>query len=399
MFGLALGFNASTLDPFIFTEKVRLLTPAEFKNTMLGAVTILALLMALVTQPLVGQWSDRTRSRWGKRAPYLVVGSLGIGTALALVVVSNSLWLFIVGAVLVSALANTAQAAWQALIPDYIPAHQHGTSAGAKTVLELTGVVLGVGVVGYFLAQGNLWATPAVTSLLFIIILAATLALIWRTPVRAVTSAAAVSANPLLTLITSFKKAPPAFLWWMLNRVLFWSAAISVRTFLLNFIEDVLGYTPAQAHALGSRILILLGLGVFVLALPSGAIADRIGRRPILMLAGVMAAVGAVLLIFFRDLPVLYIAGALIAGGAGIFASASWALATTLAPGQEGALYLALANAATIIGSIGGRFGGALIDGLNQLLGSAAAGYMANFGLAALFFAVSSLVALKIPET
>jgi hypothetical protein len=116
-----------------------------------------------------------------------------------------------------------------------------------------------------------------------------------------------------------------------------------------------------------------------------------------LITAGLLGATGAVLFIFLRDLNLLFIAGGLIAGGAGIFASASWALATGIVPKGEGALYLGLANIATVLGSISGRLGGLLIDGLNHLTGTTTIGYLVVFGLAALFFAGSSAVVLKIP--
>jgi MFS family permease len=99
-----------------------------------------------------------------------------------------------------------------------------------------------------------------------------------------------------------------------------------------------------------------------------------------------------------RDINLLFVAGSLIAGGAGIFASASWALATDIVPKGEGALYLGLANAATIIGSISGRLGGPLIDGLNQLTGTTTIGYLVVFGLAALCFVGSSVVVLRRSE-
>jgi MFS family permease len=184
----------------------------------------------------------------------------------------------------------------------------------------------------------------------------------------------------------------------MVNRFLFWAAAISIRTFMLNYMEDVLNLSPAETQALSSRIILLLGAGVFILVLPAGAIADRIGRRPLLIVAGLLAAAGAILFILLRDINLLFIAGGLIAGGAGIFASASWALATDIVPKSEGALYLGLANIATVLGSISGRLGGPLIDGVNQLSGTTTLGYLVVFGLAALFFAGSSAVVLKIKE-
>ena len=167
---------------------------------------------------------------------------------------------------------------------------------------------------------------------------------------------------------------------------------------MLNYMEDVLSLSLAEAQALSGRLVVVLLLGVLLLTLPAGVVADRIGRRPLLIAAGFMAAAGAVLFLFLRDINLLFVAGGLIAVAAGIFASASWALATDLVPGAEGAQYLALANAATVLGSIGGRLGGPLIDGVNHLSGTLTIGYLLVFALAALFFAGSSGVVLKIPE-
>jgi MFS family permease len=92
------------------------------------------------------------------------------------------------------------------------------------------------------------------------------------------------------------------------------------------------------------------------------------------------------------------VAGGFIAIGAGIFSSASWSLATNIAPKGDSALYLGLANAATVLGSATGRLGGPLIDGLNQLSNTTTLGYLTVFGLAALFFVGSSVAVWKIPD-
>jgi MFS family permease len=338
-----------------------------------------------------------------------------------MVVLADSLWLLVLSAMLLSASTNTTQGAWQALIPDRVPEAQHGTAAGVKTLLEMIGVVGAVAVAGITLSRGNLWGGPVAALVLFYAILLITLSTLWGTKGSGNLQARRAKVNepqeqnddvggatarsfdaPLLRLRSFLQsiihRMPPSFPWWMLNRFLFWSAAISVRTFMLNYMEDVLAIPPAEAQALSSRIFLVLGAGVFLLALPAGAIADRIGRRPLLIGAGLSAAGGAAILIFSRDITVLFVAGGLIAVGAGIFASASWALATDLVPTDEGAQYLGLANVATVLGSIGGRLGGPLIDGVNQLAGSIALGYMVVFGIATLFFVGSSLAVLKIAE-
>lgn len=395
LFGLGLTAALNILDPFIYTEKVRMLAPPALKNSTLSLITITTLVVAFFVQPLVGQWSDRSQTRWGRRFPFLLAGVIGLSLALILVVSAESLWLLLVAVALVSLSSNTVQGPWQALVPDRVPAAQHGTMAGLKTVLESIGVVIGVGLAGFTLARGNLWAAPlAMIGLLWLILWLTSRLL--QTPAAEIFSARLDS--PLALLKFNLSHLPPAFPWWMANRLLFWAAAISIRTFLLNYMEDVLGLSPAETQALSSQVILVLGAGVFLLVLPAGAIADRVGRRPLLVIAGLLAAVGAVLFIVTRDVNLLFVAGGFIAAGAGIFASASWALATDIVPKDEGALYLGLANIATVIGSITGRLGGPLIDGLNTLTGTTTVGYLVVFGLAALFFVGSSVVVLKIEE-
>jgi GPH family glycoside/pentoside/hexuronide:cation symporter len=50
-------------------------------GSMTGLVMALAILWDAVTDPMVGSWSDRLQSRWGRRHPFMVAGAfpLGIG--------------------------------------------------------------------------------------------------------------------------------------------------------------------------------------------------------------------------------------------------------------------------------------------------------------------------------
>jgi len=442
LFGIGLGFTINILDPFLYTEKTRSLAHPALKNTVLGFITIMSLLVALVVQPLVGRWSDRTRSRWGRRPPFLTAGAVGLSFSLFLIVVADELWLLVIGAMLAAASSNTTQGAWQALIPDRVPEAQHGRAAGIKTLLEVIGAVAGLAVIGTALARGSIWVGPLVASILFFVILFITLSALGpeeasrhrqgdvpddtdersRTDKPSLASPASPVSTPtgqrppfnalfltrrglinpavaaLRRIGRGLARLPTTFIWWTLNRILFWSSAIALRTFLLNYLEDVHSLSLDDAEVFGSQLLLILGGGIVLLAIPAGVLADRIGRRPLLVTAGLLAASGTLLLLFLRDINLLFVAGALIATGAGIFASTSWALATDLAPGSGGALYLGLANSATVIGSISGRLGGPLIDGVNFVSGTATLGYLVVFSIAALFFTMSSVAVLRISE-
>ncbi|MCB0156300.1 MAG: MFS transporter, partial [Anaerolineae bacterium] len=191
----------------------------------------------------------------------------------------------------------------------------------------------------------------------------------------------------------------PPFFWWILNRVLFWSAAISLKTFALNYIEDTPTLSLADLPAVSHTLIFGGGAGVLLVVLGAGLLADRIGRRPLLVTAGLLAVGGTLLLVVGRDLTWLFAAGGVLVTSGGVYASASWALATDLAPPHKGALYLGLANGATVIGSISGRLGGPLIDSVNHLTGQLSLGYLVVFALAGLCFLGSSLVILKIPSS
>ncbi|HXV98521.1 MAG TPA: MFS transporter, partial [Anaerolineae bacterium] len=114
LFGLGLSCLFNILDPFFYTEKVRLLAPPALKNSTLSLITITTLVVALFVQPLVGQWSDRTQTRWGRRIPFLLAGVLGLTFTLTLAAAADKLWLLILAAALISISSNTVQGPWQA---------------------------------------------------------------------------------------------------------------------------------------------------------------------------------------------------------------------------------------------------------------------------------------------
>ncbi|MEM7100276.1 MAG: MFS transporter [Pseudomonadota bacterium] len=53
-------------------------------NTLIGAAVALAMIGDAVSDPVVGVWSDRFRSRWGRRHPFLVVAPVPLAIAIYL---------------------------------------------------------------------------------------------------------------------------------------------------------------------------------------------------------------------------------------------------------------------------------------------------------------------------
>jgi MFS family permease len=162
---------------------------------------------------------------------------------------------------------------------------------------------------------------------------------------------------------------------------------------------DVVGMTQAEAQSFYGGLKMILGGALVVLALLSGWLSDKFGRKPLMLTSSIVSFIGAVVLLLVRDKTLITVAGAIIGMGIGTFMSASWALATDIVPREEAARYLGIANIATCIGSGGARLlGGVLIDPINKALGSSSLGYLSLFILAALFFLASALVIIPLPK-
>jgi len=84
---LAYGLGSVGTGVFSTTPSVLLLfyctEVAGVAPGVAGLILFAPKLWSLAWDPLVGVWSDRTRSRWGRRAPFLVTGALGVAAAFA----------------------------------------------------------------------------------------------------------------------------------------------------------------------------------------------------------------------------------------------------------------------------------------------------------------------------
>ena len=397
LFSLALGVVSNTLEPAVLGHKVLQLVP-EQKNTALGFTTFAGLIVAVLWQPIVGAWSDRTHSPWGRRAPYFIAGTLLVAAGLYAIALAPTFAVVVAGVLLIQLASNTVQGPWQALIPDQVPPGQRGAASGLKAAFDILAFVLGRQVSGRLVAAGSVVGAVSVAAGLFAVVLLLTLVAARERPM--VLPAAPQPVPRVLghSFVVDWK-AHPAFAWWFANRFLFWAGFIALSTFLLFYMIDVVHMAEAEAQRFVGNMSTVIGLVLLVVTLPSGWLADRVGRKPLVASAGLIAAVGTAMVLVVRTPGLITAAGALIGLGVGVFLSANWALVTDLVPQAEAARYLGIANIATAGGSgVARLLGGALIDPVNRLLGSPSAGYRCLYGLTMLAFLAGTAAILRVPE-
>ena len=122
----------------------------------IGFGMIAATLWGAVGDPLMGVLSDRTRWRWGRRRPYIVLGTILDLLFLTVVMLSGSYWLLFVAMLLLQFSSNIAHGALQGLIPDLVPEDQRGRASGVKAMMELLPAVLTALTVARLVGSGHM---------------------------------------------------------------------------------------------------------------------------------------------------------------------------------------------------------------------------------------------------
>jgi Na+/melibiose symporter-like transporter len=386
LFSSALALLWTSVHTLYLPFRLLSLAPEDLKNTYLGLLTFAGLILAMLVQPLAGAWSDRTSTRWGSRNPFILAGTFlallflpGLGFSPTFVLLALSYGLLQVA-------TNIAQGPFQAFIPDLVGEGERGRACGVKSLMEGLVTLAFLRLVAWLIEAGGGGPVPAFLGAMLLLAALVTFRLI-KEP-RKHRAHTPFPGWPFR--IDS--KLSPSFAWFILSRLLFYMAWASLQTFAFYILRDMVGVPDPVSQA--GNFMLAVGGGVLLAVYPAGLLSDRVGRKPLLFLSGLMGAVGVAGLAQVRgEVGLLAVAG-LLGLAVGIFLSTSWALATDLVPPGEEARYLGLANLATAGAAALSRLAGPLIDLLNRY--GPALGYLTLISLCGLYFLGGSLVLLKV---
>lgn len=166
-------FNVYFLGLTSLSQTMGLITPLlvqQFvgetqKASYYGTFRLFTLMVALLAQALMGMLSDRSTISWGRRRPYIMIGTLVaavltimIGFTAGLEGMTGFWVLFAIGLVQ-PVFSNMSQAAEQGIIPDLVPEEKRGRFSGVKALLEIPlPLILVAFTVGRLVSKGNMWA-------------------------------------------------------------------------------------------------------------------------------------------------------------------------------------------------------------------------------------------------
>nr|BFE86323.1 hypothetical protein GCM10020093_089240 [Planobispora longispora] len=128
----------------------------ENKVSNVALVAGVSAIFATVFNPIGGTLSDRTRSRWGRRNPWILGGAVAALATMLLMSQVSTIPMILLGWSLAQAMMNLYQAALTAIVPDRVPEERRGTASAVISVATSIGIMIGTQVAAFFVASVSL---------------------------------------------------------------------------------------------------------------------------------------------------------------------------------------------------------------------------------------------------
>lgn len=391
---VGMSFMWSALHPIILPAVLLNYVPDEKKNTYLGLLTFVGLIIAMIVQPITGTLSDGWKSRIGRRRPLIILGTLFDFIFLAILAwMGGFLWL-IIGYIGLQFSSNIAHGPLQGLLPDRVPKAQMGTAAALRTFMDMLSLVAASLLAGRLLDPVTRNPTNIMVVVMSLLAIFATITILGVREFPSPSGRGARGEGNFLSQLRVKFSDNPAYWWLIAERLLFLIGIYGVQTFAQYYLQDVLR-VPDPAKQTGD-LLAALTVAIVILVLLGGWLTDRFGAKKVLYFATFIAAVGIFLMVFATDMQRLLIFGVILGAGIGLFLTANWALANTLAPEEEAGKYLGFTNLATAGSAAIARLEGPALDWLNHAWTGEWIGYKALFIFGALTIFLSAFLLKKI---
>lgn len=320
------------------------LVPEDQRTPTLAFVTVCGAIASVVANPVFGRLSDRTRSRWGRRRPWLLAGVVGGWAGSLLVVTAPSAAALTIGWVIAQTAYNASLAAVAALLGDRIDERRRAAASGVFGAAAFLGTLPPLVLAG--LLPGRIDIVVLAMPTVAVVVVAGLCVVLPDPPTTGprIASGPAGARRGRLPSREALRRARPFAAVW-LQRMLMHLAFGLATSFTLYFISDRLRLDPESAGPVVALVTLAGGGAIVVSALVSGALAGRRGRyRGWIVAAALGLAAAALLRAFSSDVPLL-VAGAAVGGLAlGAYYAVDLALALRTIPANEHGTYLGVLN-------------------------------------------------------
>jgi Na+/melibiose symporter-like transporter len=266
-------------------------------TTLTGLIMTIDNIFGVIFQPLFGTLSDKTRTKIGRRMPYVTIGLPIASILFVLIPIMPSLGTFMLVLIAFNFVMSTWRAPVVALMPDLTPSPLRSHANGIINLMGGVGSILAFGLGGF---MSNIWA-PAPFFFSGAVMLLALVLL--RINVKEPPGEAAIEAKEEGEEDKSIGELPPAerkararsFIF-LLLAVFFWfNGYNAVETLFSLYATQSLGVSVGTA----AMMLAFFSVTFIAVSIPAGLLANRIGRRKAILigLVGVTLIFPALILV------------------------------------------------------------------------------------------------------
>lgn len=291
---IGFGFLATSIAWSVYNAYVPLLLQKFLQSTwIIGAIMTIDNVFGAVFQPVFGNLSDKTRTRFGRRMPYIMIGVPVCAAAFFFVPFTTVFWALMAVLILFNFVMSVWRAPVIALMPDLTPSAFRSQANG---IINFMG---GIGSLIAFLAGGILFnfggmPYPFIAASIAMFAALIVLRVNIREPMHPIELPQDAQNEEAPHLSEKEKKQKRRSLLSVLLAILFWFMGFNaVETFFSLYVTNTLKNASGEAMTGGdaSIMLSLLSLAFLVFAIPAGFIGGRVGRKKTIItgLAGITA--------------------------------------------------------------------------------------------------------------
>jgi MFS family permease len=423
--GISSYWFATSLKWFVLLQvvlpgQVEAVVPGGEKNTYWGAVFAIGAIWATVGPAIFGSWSDRV----GRRRLFLSIGATATLVPLAFLAQANSLWMLMIGYLLLQITDDVSTGPYSALVPQVIPEERRGFASGVLGVFKLLSQV--VGAVALLALSGNVLMVYSVIALFNIVCAAislyATRDLPDDAPPRASDSSSGMAGMAKWQFRWQRFWKDWARPWGSYDFRLVWFSAFLgslalylVQPYIRFYLQDVIRdfsffglftlgnsftgtpeeQTSATVKAVSVLILLISLFGAIGAAI-AARLTDRLGRKRVILLSGFSMGLTLIPFALIHNFGLILILTILFGLGLGGRTSADWAMASDVLPNKDelgkdmGLWQMSQSSVQVFAGSAG-----ILITMGNRATGGGG-GYMGAILVASVLFVISTMVVQKV---
>jgi MFS family permease len=358
-----LGINAIWGGVGIFNQRrVEELVGKDQAGVYLALVGWLTLPVVLLVQPTVGAISDYTITRWGKRKPYIVIGSILDVLFLIGLATSQTFIALVIFVMLLQFSSNFAQGPFQGYVPDLVPAKQVGMASALVGAMQTVGFITGAVLISVAFTLGQFTLILIVLGIVEVATAAGTFLFVREGKVaksREGRSWWAIARSAWGTDILRER----SFTFLLISRLLFLAGVNVFLGYNLYFLQRSLGFGDAEVGLWIAIVGIATGVTTAIATIPAGLVSNRVGRKPLIYLACAVGGLGLAVA-GLAPTPQILVAGVILIGVAsGTFLAVDWALMTDIIPKASSGRFMGISNLAVgLAGPVAALLAGPIMD-------------------------------------